>query len=274
MRDIHRLAAVGDTRGVIQQIESGTPINEQDSRGRTPLWHAAYGGWSRTVQALIRRGAITKMKSDRGRTLMHFAAAEFGNAATIRRLVEAGIPVDVKDNWGVTPLRVAVHEGNREVVKALLALGANPNSKSKDGRTSIHTWVIARRWNGMGKKNVSILEMLGRHGGNINARDNDGNTPLHVAVDGQTEMTDMITLLLRLGANRYIKNKAGKTPIDTAHWRLHNELVWSDPRYRNAVNKALDSLPDNMIREIMKTVDPRNARHKSTPGKKRSRSMI
>lgn len=57
------------------------------------------------------------------------AAARGGDLATVQRLVEAGVPVDTADAYGTTALSAAAAKGHLEVVRFLLASGADPDRK-------------------------------------------------------------------------------------------------------------------------------------------------
>jgi ankyrin repeat protein len=54
------------------------------------------------------------------------AAAQAGDDTAVRRLLDAGTPVDVREDWGNTPLLAAVHGGHLSTVRLLLERGANP----------------------------------------------------------------------------------------------------------------------------------------------------
>ena len=51
----------------------------------------------------------------------------------IKALLDKGAKVDVRDNYGDTPLIYAVRQGNLIKVKLLLAKGADPNVKNNRG---------------------------------------------------------------------------------------------------------------------------------------------
>lgn len=57
------------------------------------------------------------------------AAARNGDQTTVRRLLEAGVPVDAADRYGTTALLAAADKGHLEVVRELLARGADPDRR-------------------------------------------------------------------------------------------------------------------------------------------------
>jgi outer membrane protein assembly factor BamB len=57
-----------------------------------------------------------------------FEAARAGDVARVRELVESGLDPDTEYRWGMTPLNAAAGWGRLEVVRYLLARGADPNS--------------------------------------------------------------------------------------------------------------------------------------------------
>ena len=73
-------------------------------------------------------------KDGNNRTALSWAA-EAGNKAIVKQLLEKGADPEAKDLNGQTPLFYAV--GNIEVVKLLLEKGANPESKDRYGRTPL-----------------------------------------------------------------------------------------------------------------------------------------
>uniref|UniRef100_A0A6C0H2P5 Uncharacterized protein n=1 Tax=viral metagenome TaxID=1070528 RepID=A0A6C0H2P5_9ZZZZ len=71
-----------------------------------------------------------------------------------------------------------------------------------------------------------IMEMLLKTGANVNALDKNGNTPLHILIrlvphnnlvrpKDLDEFKANMTLLFEYGADDNLKNKEGKTPIET-----------------------------------------------------------
>ena len=79
----------------------------------------------------------------------------------------------VRDNFGDTPLHQAT---NPAVIETLLAAGANPMARNRDGHTPLHA--AAQHWI---SDPGGMIKVLLAAGANLAARDEDGNTPLHLA---------------------------------------------------------------------------------------------
>lgn len=124
----------GEDAGLLARalIESGADIDAQNG---DPLNAAASLGATEVGMLLLDAGARPDLRGLLGETALHWAAT-IGNAALVRRLLEKGAPVDVKDDkWEATPLGWALHgwgepppPGNhghhRDVVVQLVRAGA------------------------------------------------------------------------------------------------------------------------------------------------------
>ena len=80
-----------------------------------------------------------------GLSAIHLAARE-GHAATVRALLDGGVPIDLPsaaDN--TTPMLVAAINGYFDLVAELLARGADPNAASDAGATSLYA-VLNVHW--------------------------------------------------------------------------------------------------------------------------------
>lgn len=67
-----------------------------------------------------------------------FSYARHGRSDDIERLLQCGVPVDVRDSIGNTILIIACQNGNKKVAKAVLRRGANINSRNLKGNTPLH----------------------------------------------------------------------------------------------------------------------------------------
>lgn len=83
-----------------------------------------------------------------GGGLLHQAAKK-GNLDEVRRLIEDGANVNVKDENSDTPLYIAVGQGHKEIAELLISKGADVNVVCTLGYTPLHWAVIALggRWN-------------------------------------------------------------------------------------------------------------------------------
>jgi len=146
--------------------------------------------------------------------------------------------VDPLLNTGCTPLLRATMGGDVEVVRALLAKGADPNINAM-GLTSFlvaagvgagnrgGTGLAAERSAG-GPVNIELMEMLLQRGADVNAQvtgtltytmrvsrapsANEGRTALHIAA--QSGRADIVRYLLSKGANTEITDVGGQKAID------------------------------------------------------------
>lgn len=67
-----------------------------------------------------------------------FSFARHGRCEEIEKLLNKGIPVDLRDEWGNTLLIIACQNGNKRVAKNVLRRGANINSRNLKGNTPLH----------------------------------------------------------------------------------------------------------------------------------------
>jgi ankyrin repeat protein len=124
--------------------------------------------------------------------------------------------VNVRNEFGATPLFQAVSEGDTEAVKLLLANKADV-AASIDGVTPL--------WLASSEGHAAVVKLLLAAGANVNdARRTDGATPLMMA--SQEGRADVVKLLLAAGATVNAARKPdGATPLMMASLRGHIEVV-------------------------------------------------
>jgi len=174
-RGLHRAAHVGDLAEIAQLFAAGADPNARDARGRTPAHVAAFASQDEALRALSRAGAdlnalegqaydvvtiaavandpalmslAITLGNDPGLTTSPYdgtaliAAAHLGHVEVVRRLIEAGAPLDHVNNLGWTALIEAVILGDggpdhQEVVRLLVRAGADRDLGDRDGVTPL-----------------------------------------------------------------------------------------------------------------------------------------
>ncbi|MDX6611109.1 MAG: uncharacterized protein QOD75_295 [Blastocatellia bacterium] len=145
----------GDATLVKSLLDRGVSPNAKDPEGRTPLTEAAFYGHTEIAKALLSHGADVFAKKNDGQTALSMAAghpeilemfarevrllelAGKSDNDAVKKLLEQGASVNVKDPDGRTPLTEAVWGNQLANVKLLLEKGADPNTRKKDGATPL-----------------------------------------------------------------------------------------------------------------------------------------
>ncbi|MFK7734841.1 MAG: PQQ-binding-like beta-propeller repeat protein [Pirellulaceae bacterium] len=117
-----------------------------------------------------------------------FEAARAGDVGEVRRLLDAGIPVDAKSEYDATALMFACAKGHKDVIQLLLEEGADPNVKDSFYSAGPMAWAAM-------KQHVEVVMLL------IDSGATDTGTALRVAV--QAEKVDRTKALL--GEFKYTK---------------------------------------------------------------------
>src|SRR5262249_3033064 len=118
---------------------------------------------------------------------------------------------------GDTALHLAAAGYRVEIVRGLLAAGADPNAARNHRRsTPLHYaadgYINGPAWDA--KRQVSTLRCLLDAGADLQAQDKNGATALHRAV--RTRCAAAVQFLLQAGADPTRKNKSGSTPFHLA----------------------------------------------------------
>ena len=79
--------------------------------------------------------SVSLVAADAGEDLQ--VAARRGQLADVKKLLEAGAPLEGKNQYGATALYLAVFNGHTEVALLLLEKGANPNVTDTFYKSSI-----------------------------------------------------------------------------------------------------------------------------------------
>jgi hypothetical protein len=112
---IHSAARMRDVAAVVQELQAGVAVDVVCDRakngdgGNTALWYAAQGPWpggTDVARALVEAGADVNRPCEHGRTALHMAAA-WGHLDVVKYLLANGADASLRDEEGMTPPMVA-----------------------------------------------------------------------------------------------------------------------------------------------------------------------
>ncbi|PGH05438.1 hypothetical protein GX51_02962 [Blastomyces parvus] len=183
--------AVSEDRDAIVQllIDNGADVN-MSSYGSTPIMLAAERGNIAIARSLVEAGADANIQDYSGQTAVHIAALN-GREEMVQFLADQGANLNVADCLGRTPLILAIENLQRSVVKVLLDVGAAVEAKARDESTALHLAVYL--------EDRRTVQLLLERGANINAVTRDKFTPLHIAA--LRGFRSLMRLLLAKGAD-------------------------------------------------------------------------
>eukprot|EP00298_Acanthocystis_sp_HF-20_P011427 c19389_g2_i2.p1 GENE.c19389_g2_i2~~c19389_g2_i2.p1 ORF type:complete len:306 (-),score=157.98 c19389_g2_i2:235-1152(-) len=131
---LHVAAGEGHIQVVKFLVEHGASVNVLDRHGMSPIEEAENRHHDEIFEYLRNHGAVVYQKLDLRVSKLIFAASE-GNLELTRELVACGVDVNQGDWDRRTALHLACVQNHFEVVKYLLSVGANPNTKDRWGNT-------------------------------------------------------------------------------------------------------------------------------------------
>ena len=99
-------------------LEAGMDPNQVDKYGNTPLYWAAFKGYTKIVELLLKAGADPKHVNNNGNTPLYWAALE-GYLKIVELLLKAGADPKHVNNNGNTPLYWATRNGYTKIVELL-----------------------------------------------------------------------------------------------------------------------------------------------------------
>ncbi len=192
-------ATNGKTETVLALIEAHANLALSDKKGETALIRAARNGHTETVVALLNSKANPDSQSQSGTTALH-AAAWNGHPATVAALLNGNAKPDVQDLNGGTPLTLAAHKktdtpeaaaNQTEIIKLLLAKGANVNAADILGRTAL----MYAAENNSAANIAALLEKQP----DVNLQDRTGRSAFIIATEAGN--SDIAKTLIAAGAS-------------------------------------------------------------------------
>ena len=169
-----------------------------DKSGATALHQAILSNQIPAVKWLLETYRPSEAIKHRSSIMSRMDAANWGRSHRILR--------EISDTAGLKPLHIAVEHAAVEIVKSLLAAGANMEAKNKQGRTPLIHAIFASRHDS--------FDTLLRSGARIDHKDAVGMSALHWAA--RLGQVAIIATLLEKGASRLDHDNTGHEPIHHA----------------------------------------------------------
>jgi ankyrin repeat protein len=190
--------AYGHTEAASVLLDAGADIRATDRGGNTPLHIAAQAGNLVLVKQLLEKGADPNVRTARSTTQVGRGGGGGGG-----RAVTGG---------SLTPLMIAARANQLEVMKALVAAGADPKIRADNGTTLLMY--------GAGAK-LATVQYAYEIDPNVDVVNQSGQTPIHASISGgvqrtQDEVVEVIQFLADKGAKLDELDGAGRTAMTIA----------------------------------------------------------
>jgi len=161
----------------------------------TPLMYAVViEAPAELMSAIIMSGADVVNDRWQGASLLHYVS----NEGHIDLLVENGLPIDVKNSRGQTPLFPAILSSKQGLVRRFVSMGADLESRDRDGLTPLLCAIRGGE--------VSIASLLISLGADLTSRTNT-NQSLH---DLSVERVEYLSSIARLHMKRMFTCRTSK----------------------------------------------------------------
>ena len=175
---LHKAAARGDTASIRELLEAGADVDERDGDGRTPVMTATRGNNVDAVRVLIEAGADIDIRDDRLDNPFLYAGAE-GLLDILRLCIAAGADPALTNRFGGTALIPASERGHVEVVRELLTNSdVDVDHINNLGWTALLEAIVLSNGD---VRHQQVVQLLVDHGADIFIADKDGVTPLEHA---------------------------------------------------------------------------------------------
>jgi ankyrin repeat protein len=137
------------------------------------------------------------------------------NQAEELKTALTGIDINATDSRGSTPLIVAAYYNNTEATKVLLDAGAATDLQDGMGNTALMGVCF--------KGYTAIGELLLQYNASVDVPNGNGATALTFAAT--FGHTDLIKLLIANGADKTLRDRFGKNPVDYARIQENIEAL-------------------------------------------------
>lgn len=201
----------GDVEIVSALLDADFPINQKDSKGKTPLMWALVMGNHELVQLLLTRGAQVEFNDNYDLVIVCARRGRKGRALLL--LVEHIMEQDTTVRW--KPLPWCIKHNYKEAARMLLddpMVKTDIDETDNKGNTALLWSVKDNRFDAM--------KMLLQKGAKVECMNREGKTPLSIAADRCDK--ELTYELANYAAKKDEKNKSGYGALG---WAAHHGLI-------------------------------------------------
>jgi len=182
-------------------------------RGITPIMEACQNNNFDLIKLLIQNGADTNKVSDNKRTvfsylakfssyetikfvLVHGTAIKIWNRTGSKKIIIPEIVITGPDIYGKTPLHYACYYNNKDAVKIFINNGCDVNKQDENLNTPLHLTLLSKCFYKKTRDILKIVKILRKFGAKSKILNNDGKSPIDIAHEKKYE--DIIFILSEL----------------------------------------------------------------------------
>jgi ankyrin repeat protein len=234
-------AASGCSRDLSDSAQDGTDAvravlaatsdpNQMNRYGDAMVHVAVLRTDPQMLAAVLARGVQVDLRNARNMTALGLAIESQCLACAdqlLRAHADPSLPQGKRED---RPLHRAAALGSLDLVRLLLAAGADPNAHNATGETPLHAAVANDPY-----RASAVSRLLIDRGADFTAVDSLGETPVHRAAVGNSPA--LIEFYASIGADLSAPNAWGATPLDRAIEARHDPAI--EVLYRLGARPAL-----------------------------------
>lgn len=239
---LHISALYGHAELVKLYLEKGLDVNASDNRGYTPLYWSISSDKSEFDKSNVKtpkktNNSVTQLLIEKGANIDDTSTKYFpwsGNTALVQQSLEKNIDVDVRDEFGRTPLHMATTQGNLELAKWLIEKGANVNAEASTLQRYTPLRYAAFGDSLLVKEdvNIQLIKLLLLKGADPNAKYARNKKALLHDISNSANYRDyykqsveVAKVLLEFGADVNVTDNNSETPLHRAKLAEDNRII-------------------------------------------------
>jgi len=231
--------------------QKGNDVNKLTHDGRTYIFWAAYKGNIQLMEYLLKIGAKTDIKDDKGNTILNFAASSGQKNTKVYEIClanGANLKTDLNPDGANALLLAAPYDNDFKLVDYFVSKGLDLNSVDYQGNTAFNyvaktgnitlmnkllkrgvkgtnqAFLFAANGTRGHTNGIEVYAYLEEQGLNPNTTNKEGVTPLHI-VASRNKNPEIISYFLDKGLNVNAADRNGNTPFLNATSRNNIEII-------------------------------------------------